>query len=320
MSQHHLQSPSVSSKIAALLLSTALLAANPAPLYSQGNEHQTSTPIKHLVVIFQENISFDHYFATYPFAANPDGEPRFVARPNTPTVNGLSGALLSSNPNSVKPFRIDRADQATCDQNHDYQPEEQAFNSGLMNLFVETLGSGPGTDGNLTCRTSDVMGYFDGNTVTALWNYVQHFAMNDNSFGTGFGPSTPGAINLVAGQTHGAVSVRGDNSDSVIAIDPMTSIGTVIGDPQPAGDICDTRNTIKMVGKNIGDLLNAKSITWGFFEGGFKNCTQSHTGADGNPKKDYIPHHEPFQYYASTSNLNHTGHLSGRDWSPGRRR
>ena len=41
------------------------------------------------------------------------------------------------------------------------------------------------------------MGYFDGNTVTAMWNYAQHFSMSDNSFGSNFGPSTPGAINLV---------------------------------------------------------------------------------------------------------------------------
>ena len=47
------------------------------------------------------------------------------------------------------------------------------------------------------------MGYYDGNTVTALWNYAQNFAMSDNSFGTTFGPSTPGALNLVSGQTHG---------------------------------------------------------------------------------------------------------------------
>jgi Phosphoesterase family len=51
-----------------------------------------------------------------------------------------------------------------------------------------------------------------GNTTTALWNYAQNFAMNDNSFGTTFGPSTPGALNLISGNKHGAVS--GDNSDS----------------------------------------------------------------------------------------------------------
>ena len=45
------------------------------------------------------------------------------------------------------------------------------------------------------------MGYFDGNTVTAMWNYAQHFALSDNSYSTMFGPSTVGALNLVAGTT-----------------------------------------------------------------------------------------------------------------------
>ena len=63
----------------------------------------TATPIKHLVVIFQENVSFDHYFATYPQAANPSGEPRFEAKPGTPTINGLWGTLLTNNPNATNP-------------------------------------------------------------------------------------------------------------------------------------------------------------------------------------------------------------------------
>ena len=33
----------------------------------------TATPIKHLVIIFQENISYDYYFGTYPNATNPQG-------------------------------------------------------------------------------------------------------------------------------------------------------------------------------------------------------------------------------------------------------
>ena len=35
------------------------------------------------------------------------------------------------------------------------------------------------------------MDYYDGNTVTGLWNYAQHYAMSDNSYDTTFGPSTP---------------------------------------------------------------------------------------------------------------------------------
>ena len=52
------------------------------------------------------------------------------------------------------------------------------------------------------------MDYYDGNTVTALWNYAQRFAMSDNTFGTTFGPSTPGALNLVSGQTGGVNAAR----------------------------------------------------------------------------------------------------------------
>jgi len=63
----------------------------------------TATPIKHLVVIFEENVSFDHYFGTYPNASNPSGEPRFTAAPGTPSVNGLTGVLLTNNPNATNP-------------------------------------------------------------------------------------------------------------------------------------------------------------------------------------------------------------------------
>jgi phospholipase C len=50
---------------------------------------ETRTPIRHLIVLFQENISFDHYFATYPVALNPAGEPPFTAAAGTAAVYGL---------------------------------------------------------------------------------------------------------------------------------------------------------------------------------------------------------------------------------------
>jgi len=107
------------------------------------NSH-TATPIKHVVVIFQENVSFDHYFATYPLAANPAGEPHFKPRSGflfpTPSVNGLSGNLLTNNPNSTNPFLLDRSQASTCDQNHNYGAEQSAFDQGLMDTFPATIG------------------------------------------------------------------------------------------------------------------------------------------------------------------------------------
>ena len=86
-----------------------------------------TTPIQHVVVIFQENVSFDHYFATYPNAANSTpSEPAFKAAPNTPSVNGLTGPLLTANPNSAQPVRLGRAQAVTCDQNHNYIDERKA--------------------------------------------------------------------------------------------------------------------------------------------------------------------------------------------------
>jgi len=284
----------------ATLLSTALLLGNSIlPVLSKDNDDQaTDTPIKHVVVIFQENVSFDHYFASYPIAKNPAGEPSFHAKNGTPTINGLNAPLLLANPNSSAPFRLDRSQAALCDQDHDYTPEQQAYDSGLVDKFVEFTGNGGPPDGTINCKASDTMGYYDGNTVTALWNYAQRFAISDNSFNTTFGPSTPGALNLIAGQTHGVSSTSGNVSEDVVD-------GTVISDPQPLNDKCDSREAVQLSGTNVGDLLNAKGITWGWFQGGFGDCSVKHTGADGKLKGDYIPHHEPFQYFASTANPQH---------------
>jgi phospholipase C len=277
----------------------------------------TTTPIQHVVVIFQENVSFDHYFGTYPVAANNSkSEPAFVAAPGTPSVNGLSGPLLTNNPNSAQPFRLTRAQAVTCDQDHNYSDEQKAFNGGLMNKFVEAVGVGSASCDVAGYGTKIVMGYYDGNTVTALWNYAQNYAMSDNSFGTTFGPSTPGAFNLIAGQTHGAAVTAGSAAGNV-------SGGSVIGDarPDPSLDDCTLappRTYITMSGTNVGDLLNAKSVTWGWFQGGFLPtsvtsgkavCGSHNAGLAGDDAKttsgDYIPHHEPFQYYKQTANPHH---------------
>jgi phospholipase C len=315
-----------------VLLNPAMVVASPPPGNpGNGNEGKTATPIKHLVIIFQENISFDHYFGTYPVATNPTGEPQFHAAPGTPTVNGLTTALLTNNPNSLNaangagatnPFRFDRSAAATEDQNHDYLPEQEAFDAGLMDSFPEFTGT-PGPPPSappIAATTGQTMGYYDGNTVTAYWNYAQHYAMSDNSYGTGFGPSTPGAINLVSGQTNGATN---DLNGPGALVDDGSGGLTDVGDADPGGDVCSTTTgeTFQMTGQNIGNLLNAAGVTWGFFEGGFNLSIVNANGSTGCGRKttsavtktlkaDYIPHHQPFQYYPSTANPTHARPLN----------
>ena len=307
-------------KTAAALAAVAITLLPAVPTYA--DDSATATPIKHLVVIFQENVSFDHYFGTYPVAQNPAGEPAFHGRANTPAVNGLSAGLLTNNPNrnpanlggATNPFRLDRSQAATRDQGHGYKAEQQAFDSGLLDLFPLFVGKpGPPPAGTgVTGTTGLNLGYFDGNTVTALWNYAQHFAMSDNSYSTVFGPSTPGVLNLVSGQTNGAVDAA---TASFAVVDGGAGSLTVISDADPAGDVCSSSANFTMTGKNIGDYLKAAGVSYGSFMGGFnlnitnangtKGCSRSTTNLAGTTG-DYIPHHAFLQYHASTANPNHT--------------
>jgi phospholipase C len=212
--------------LAAILavLATSAFADSPAT---------TATPIKHLVVIFQENVSFDHYFGTYPTAQNNPGETPFAAKESTPkNVNTLLNPLDASNnflplkgldliavnPNgplgsgakingadASNPFRLSPAQALTSDQGHNDLPEQLAADNGKMDAFPKYTGRGGTPAGS---GKDLVMGYYDGNTVTALWNYAQNFAMSDNFRTTTFGPSTPGALNLISGQSSVASTPR----------------------------------------------------------------------------------------------------------------
>ncbi|MGH3410782.1 MAG: phospholipase C, partial [Streptosporangiaceae bacterium] len=343
-----------------------------------GAAGRTATPIKHLVVIFDENVSFDHYFGTYPYAPNPAGEPTFHARPGTPTVNGLysditrsgpTGPRLTRNPNLSNPVRLGHDQPMTCDQDHFYTAEQNAADHGLEDRYAQNTGKGqtlaqclagltyrgrpepipPGADRNYA-----VMDYYDGNSVTGLWNYAQHFAMSDNAYGTTYGTSTLGAINVTGANTFGATcgATADTINDSVCAAppglktarplashittgkhgQPAAGPGTVIDDADPTYDICSylparyggdglaPAGTVTMGGNNIGQELTTSRITWGWFEGGFDHgyvpgrgtppttaqiCAQHHANVGGASVVDYVPHHEPFEYYASTANPMH---------------
>ncbi len=338
----------------------------------------TTTPIKHLVVIFDENVSFDHYFGTYPNAANPPGEPAFHAAPGTPSVNGLDTALLRDNPNLSNPQRLGPSQALTCDQNHAYTPEQDAFDHGLMDMFVQATnnktndmvqsctGVASGTSPNYT-----VMDYYDGNTVTALWNLAQRFSMSDNAFGSAFGPSSPGAIELAAGNTYGSIcgpstatyndspclappglnllnptgsritvtptSASDPTGTVTVAGQPAAGRGTDYSDDDPTFDLCSyapssdggdgdsPAQTITMGGNNIGEELTTANVSWGWFQGGFEDgyvpghgtppttaqlCGESHKNIGGKTVTDYIPHHDPFQFWASTANPMHLPPIS----------
>src|SRR5580693_4243609 len=312
--------------------------------HTPANDAMTATPIKHLVVIFNENRAFDHYFATYPMATNPPGEPNFKAAKKTPAVNNLSANalptsnpnLLSDNPNktniangagATNPFRLDRTQANTADQNHGYTPEQSAYDNGKLDLFPADTGSGSAGGAGAFGTTGQVMGYFDGNTVTAFWNYAQNFAMSDNAFTDTFGPSTPGALEVFSGQTDGATFPVLPAGVTPATIGPLLEEAdagvvdgqggfTLTGDIDPFGDVCSGSPQVQMTAQNIGDLLNKADLPWGSFVGGFNLTTVNANGSTGCGRStfgavvggnvgDYTPHHIWFQYFASTANPTH---------------
>ncbi|MBV8524756.1 MAG: alkaline phosphatase family protein, partial [Acetobacteraceae bacterium] len=265
-----------------------------------------------LVVIFNENNSFDHYFGTYPVAANPPGQPTFVAAANTPSINGLTPALLKNNPNSVQPFRLDRTQAGlNCDNSNAYAAEQLAFNNGLANKFPENTGAAAsGASGNLAaCPFGVVMGYYDGNTVTALWNYAQQYAMSDSFFDTEYGTTVMGHLNLVSGQTHQTYAPG--NVQKTGAKNFVIRNGSVIANLDSALDDCkgtpingQAVASVQMTGANVGDLLNAKGISWGWFYGDF-TAQPGSTPTQAVCATGYDVHYDPFQYYSRTANPHH---------------
>ena len=366
-------------KLTSALLSSAAMIVAAVALTSNGsvaaekatavnpNNLTTKYPIKHLVVVFNENRSFDHYFGTYPNALNVEGEPRFEPAAATPTIiNNLlsSPALLDTNnpndnPNVVPsngqtptqptnganaafPFRIDRTQANTAGQNHAYTPEQNAYDNGKNDLFPFDVGNGTTGGAGFFGTKGQVMGFFDGNTVTAYWNYAQNFAMSDNAWGDTFGPSTPGLLNMFAGNTNGIVPTNnGGSATSGNALPDGQGGFSLIGDIDPTMDICSPATqpggkgtTVASTATNIGDLLNAGTtanpvIPWGSFVGGFNLQAINENGSvgcsginsQGKPAtnagrssisavtaetiNDYVQHHIWFQYFTSTANPTH---------------
>jgi phospholipase C len=253
------------------------------------------------------------------------------------TKSGPVGPLLTDNSNEFNPERLSPSEAFTSDQNHSYTPEQDADNGGAQDKFVQNTESSSSVGcGVEYCAPGVSMDYFDGNTVTALWNYAQNYAMSDNNFDTVFGPSSPGAIDVTSGDTgNGYAADANDTSTPGVETADAGSVynptngtdGTIYGDIDPFYDQCsDSNHTTTgpegvQTGANIGDLLNGKNVSWGWFQGGFAPTSTNSGGAvcgssgsftvtnsngsETETAENYVPHHNPFQFNATTANPAH---------------
>jgi phospholipase C len=210
-----------------------------------------NSPIKHTIVIFQENRSFDNYFGTYPHAEG------FLPLPGTPAVNGIPDGAYNSDAKGEKvpPFLLGTDQRKTVDVQHGYEAMISAYNEGLMDKYVEKNNK------------TTPMGHYDYRVLSAYWQYAQHFSLADNWYQPVFGPSTPGALYLVAAQSGNAEK-------------PLK------GDSEPAyGRSTKGTRWEGLRYPNIGDRLSEHKVSWAWYQGGYA------TGSK------YTAHHNPFQYF-----------------------
>jgi phospholipase C len=149
-----------------------MLAAGPlvpgTPAAAGVSAHQPRTPIRHFVVLMQENHTFDSYFGTYPGA---DGVPKGVCMP----VDPARGAKPC-----VRPYHI--GNQSIIDLDHSESSATSDVDNGRMDGFVraQNIRSGDG---------SQAMGYYNASDVPFYWNVADRYVLFDHFFSSSLGGS-----------------------------------------------------------------------------------------------------------------------------------
>jgi phospholipase C len=211
--------------------------------------------IRHVVIIMQENRSFDSYFGTYPGA---DG---------IPMKNGVP-TVCSPDPTThicVKPFR-DRKDRETAGQ-HSNAAAVADINGGKMNGFVRMarLGRrlacaqnphGPVCLGTISPVTV-VMGYHDWHEIPNYWAYARRFVLQDHMFQSDASWSMPQHLYMVSGWS-AHCTIKGD---------PMSCTPAVQNPDIPPGSPGSTGKAPNYAWTDLTYLLHKYHVSWRYYVG-----------------------------------------------------
>jgi len=266
----------------AILLGMTMGTPNAALAGDDGQDGDTM--IQHTIIVYQENISFDHSFRSFGHgsAGIPTGVQPYHTTPN--------GAALGA----YSPVRLDGTTQATtCDVDHEYWDMIRMADGGAMDQYLQAGNdlTVPNPSTSWSCPSFEAnpagpalaLSYYDGTPgepsapLQNYWRLASQYTLADNFFTGMYGPSTPGAQWLVA------------------------ATANTVGDPNPAGDVCNDYGGPFMPQQdipNLGQQASARGVSWAWFQGGFGSCATA-IGAG------YSAHHDPFQYFSSTADLAH---------------
>jgi phospholipase C len=242
--------------------------------------------VKHVFVIYQENHSFDNYFGTFPGADN------------LASAEAQAHGFRQYDPigkTFVTPFRITDPDTEAPSQSRTVVYAK--VNGGAMDAFVSAQEQV--SEAKLTpAQARDVglltMAHYDCDTIPFLWKYAHTFTLFDHIFSAMTGPSTPNAINLIAGQA-------GDVSDDLDpAFGPYSETDTKYQVDQRYATLMlalagsnATEATVDTagVGRDLGAVAASGRgpVPWGWYQEGYVSPTLALPG--------YETHHNAPQYF-----------------------
>ena len=214
--------------------------------------------IQHVVMIMQENRSFDSYFGTYPGA---DGIPMQNGVPTVSVYDPLTGQY-------VKPYLTTA--NLTVGGPHQYPNAVADINGGAMNGFIGQAQKG----GKAPCLTpndpvctipgeTDVMGYHDGGDIPNYWSYAQHFVLQDHMFEPNLSWSLPQHLFMVSGWS----------ALCAVPAEPLSCAGA-LESPATPPDYNKKGKVPDYAWTDVTYLLHRHQVSWGYyvFAGGEPDC------------------------------------------------
>ncbi len=239
----------------ALLTGGAAVATGLPQPQSTGHNATASGPvyrgihkIRHIVIIMQENRSFDSYFGTYPGA---DGIPMKNGVPTVCNLDPKTGQC-------IKPYH-DR-DDLNGGGPHFSADARADIAGGTMNGFVARAAAGRRGCLNTTnpactnSTTPDVMGYHNGDDIPNYWAYARNFVLQDHMFSPTSAWSLPSHLYLVSGW-----SARCDRPG-----DPMSCHNTTDYPAFPP-HFLGTTQPPDYAWTDLTYLLNRRRVSWGYY-------------------------------------------------------
>ena len=250
-------------------------------------------PIEHIIVLFQENRTFDHYFGHFPGAdglanvrhpqLDKTGRP-YDALPPPLAMNLQDPDPRFRDPLPNRPFDLGKIvppAQPTADPAHQFfRMQRQYGPERRMDRWVAETDIG-----------GLVMGYYGREANPVQWKLAEEFVLLDHWFQAIHGSSNTNHYYLVA-----ARSAVYPNAPADLPEEMVDKQGNIVGTIQPwyephLPNVPDTRRAPPQTFPTIGDRLSAAGVTWAWYHEGWNGGNPTVRGNAG-----YIPHHNPFVY------------------------